>query len=61
LEKALGSSVALSEAACKAREEKFFELLGAQILAMQDVIEDRLAKVGPLRQDCFSKLFELVK
>ena len=35
----------LNEAVCKAREEKFFELLGEQIMAMQRVIDERLELV----------------
>ena len=60
IDKAIGS-LAQTEAACKAREEKFFELIGSQILAMQEVIEKRLDEVEPLRHDCFTKLFDLVK
>jgi len=40
-----------------AKEERFFELIGSQILSMQETIEERLIKVEPIRQDCFKKLF----
>ena len=60
IDKAIGS-VAQTEAACKAREDRFFEIIGTQIIAMQEIIERRLAEVEPLRQDCFTKLFDLVK
>ena len=42
-------------------EERFYELIGSQITAMQTKIEERLSKVEPLRQDCFDKLFRIAK
>ena len=36
-------------------------MIGKQIIVMQNQIEERLAKVEPLRQDCFDKLFEIAK
>ena len=42
-------------------EERFYELIGSQISAMQSKIEERLSKVEPLRQDCFDKLFRIAK
>lgn len=44
-----GHGASSSEAVSKQREEKFFELLGEQILTMQRVIEERLAVLEPLR------------
>jgi hypothetical protein len=55
------SGSTLTEASSNRNEERFFELIGKQILAMQSKIEDRLTRVQPLRQDCFDKLFEIAK
>ena len=51
----------MNELKCNRSEERFFELIGSQILAMQAKIEQRLAKVESLRKDCFDKLFRIAK
>ena len=53
-----GASLAPSSLA---NEDRFYELIGSQISAMQSKIEERLSKVEPLRQDCFDKLFRIAK
>ena len=56
-----GGTNNLNEITCNRNEERFFELIGNQILNMQSMIEARLSMVECLRTDCFNNLFNLAK